>query len=74
MYGMNMAYGPWTLTHWAFFALFVVLVLFPIGRILSRIGFSPLWSIIAFIPVLNLAGLWVLALTDWPRRRVDDGD
>jgi hypothetical protein len=45
-----------------------VLVVYPVGRILGRIGFSPFWSIMAFIPVLNLVALWVLALVDWPKR------
>jgi len=44
----------------------VALVLYPAGRILNRIGFSPLWSVLAFVPIVNLAALWVLALIGWP--------
>jgi hypothetical protein len=54
--------------HWIFFAVMAAILLYPIGRILGRIGFSPFWSIVAFIPVINLIGLWVLAFVDWPRR------
>jgi hypothetical protein len=36
------------------------------GRILNRIGFSPLWAILMFIPLLNLIGLWILAFSEWP--------
>ena len=59
--------GQLAVGHMIAYAVFIVpLLLFPIGRILSRIGFSPLWSIIIFIPLANLAGLWVVALWRWP--------
>lgn len=38
----------------------------PVARILSRLGFSRLWTILAFIPLVNLIFLWVLAYTHWP--------
>lgn len=56
------------LGHWLFFAVAVALVLYPVGKILGRIGYSPFWSIIAFVPLVNLIALWVLALIDWPKR------
>lgn len=64
--------GNWTdmagygLGHWVVFALMAAVVLYPIGRILGRIGVSPFWSILAFIPLVNLIALWVLAFVDWP--------
>ena len=62
---MVMSYWwPW---HWLLFALCVVLVVYPVGRILSRIGLSPIWSVLAFVPGINLLGLWLVALIDWPR-------
>jgi hypothetical protein len=71
-----MMYGPdmmghwwyWSVSHWIVFIIFVALILYPIGRILGRLGFSPLWSVLTFIPIVNLIGLWVLALSNWPRR------
>lgn len=59
--------GDWSVWHWITFAVIVALIVYPIGRILSRIGFSPLWSILAFIPLANIAGLWIVALSVWPR-------
>jgi hypothetical protein len=56
-------FGP---THWLFFAVMVAVILYPIGRILKRIGMSPFWSVVALIPSANLVGLWVLAFVDWP--------
>jgi hypothetical protein len=56
------------LAHWIVFALVGAILIYPIGRILRRIGFSPFWSIAAFVPLLNLIALWVLAFVDWPTR------
>ena len=69
MGGADMMMGYWSVWHWIVLALFAVLVLYPVGRILSRLGFSPLWSIVALIPVANLVGLWIVALAAWPRER-----
>ena len=68
MYGWSdtMVFGP---VHWLFFIALVAAVLYPIGRILSRIGFSPLWSVLVFAPLVNLVALWVLASTDWPEQK-----
>lgn len=66
--------NDWTLMagyglgHWIFFVVMVAVLLYPIGRILGRIGLSPFWSVLAFIPLVNLIALWVLAFVDWPRK------
>ena len=57
------------IAHWVFFTAVVLLIIYPIGRILRRLGFSPLWSVLVFLPVLNLLSLWVLAFTEWPSAR-----
>lgn len=67
MYGYDMMTGPWAIGHWLVFAAMAALVLYPTGRILQRLGFSPFWSVVAMIPLANLIGLWVLAMIDWPR-------
>jgi hypothetical protein len=61
MYG----YGP---AHWLWFIAIIAVVIYPAGRILNRIGFSPLWSLLIFVPLVNLIALWILAFTEWPRR------
>jgi hypothetical protein len=69
MYGWwseTMVFGP---LHLLFFIVFVAVVLYPVGRILSRIGFSPLWSVLVFVPVINLVTLWILAVIDWPEQK-----
>jgi hypothetical protein len=45
-----------------------VVLLYPIGRILMRIGLSPFWAILVLVPFFNLIGLWVLAFVEWPRQ------
>ena len=57
-------YGPF---HRLWFIVMIAVVIYPVGRILGRIGFSPLWSIVMFLPVVNLIALWILAFTEWPR-------
>jgi ABC-type spermidine/putrescine transport system permease subunit I len=47
--------------------LICLLVLgYPIARILKRLGYSAWWVIIAFIPFANFIGLWVLSFVEWP--------
>jgi hypothetical protein len=49
------------------------LVIYPTGRILQRMGFSPFWSVIALIPFANLVGLWIVAIVSWPYSREVNG-
>jgi hypothetical protein len=44
----------------------IAIVIYPVGRILGRLGSSPFWSVLAVIPLINLAALWLLAFRDWP--------
>lgn len=65
MYGGDM-FAYWSTGHWIMFTLFAVLILYPVGVILRRIGYSPLWALLAFFPLLNIIGLWFVALSRWP--------
>jgi hypothetical protein len=47
--------------------LLIVIFGVPIARILRRSGRSRWWTIIAFVPLLNLIGLWVFAFARWPK-------
>jgi predicted PurR-regulated permease PerM len=55
-------------THWLVFAVMIAIILYPTGRILTRIGFSPFWSVLALIPFINLIGFWLMAVVDWPEQ------
>jgi hypothetical protein len=54
--------------HWVIFAVMMAVVLYPIGRILDRIGLSPFWCLLVLIPLVNLLALWALAFVDWPKK------
>lgn len=69
MYGFGYGWhGGFGLFPLIWLVVVAVVVLFPLGTVLRRIGFSPLWSVLAIVPIVNLVALWVLAFTDWPRR------
>jgi hypothetical protein len=63
----NLVPGGW---HWIMppimLLLFVLILGIPVARILRRAGRSRWWTIIAFVPLLNLVGLWVFAFVRWP--------
>jgi uncharacterized membrane protein YhaH (DUF805 family) len=40
--------------------------LVPTWRILKRTGHSGWWSLMIFIPLVNLVGFWLLAFVKWP--------
>ena len=44
--------------------LFVYLV--PTAKLLRRTGHSPVWSLVALFPGLNLIALWIFAFKRWP--------
>jgi ABC-type Fe3+ transport system permease subunit len=45
---------------------FIVALGIPIARILTRIGYSKWWTIVYFIPFVNIIGIWILAYSRWP--------
>jgi hypothetical protein len=47
-------------------ALLIVLLGVPIARVIHRSGHSRWWTVVAFLPFLNLIGLWVFAFIRWP--------
>jgi|HubBroStandDraft_5_1064220.scaffolds.fasta_scaffold443348_1 uncharacterized membrane protein YhaH (DUF805 family) len=53
--------------YWISFIVFSLIVLSPIIRILKRAGYSEWWSLLAFVPVVNLMGLWWFAYARWPK-------
>ena len=58
--------GGFSLVHSVILILMLAIVGVPVARILSRTGHSRWWCIVAFVPVLNLVGLWTLAYARWP--------
>ena len=61
--------GDSSIWHWLVVLVVGVafaIVAYPAARILKRMGFSRWWTLVAFIPYLNVAALWVLAFVRWP--------
>ena len=42
-------------------------VVYPVSRLCSRLGYSRLLALLAFVPVANPCQLWYVALAKWPR-------
>ena len=45
----------------------VLVVIWPMAMICRRLGFSPWLGILAGVPLANVALLWFLALSQWPK-------
>ena len=54
--------GNWGVTHFLVFAVMVTLIIYPVGLILRKLGYSPFWAALACLPGVNLIGLWIVAL------------
>ncbi len=46
--------------------VFMVLPVWPAWRICRRAGYSGLWGVTQFIPILGVVTMWVLAFCRWP--------
>lgn len=55
--------GSWGTSHWLMFIIIITSVLYPVGLILRKLGYSPFLAVFACIPLVNLIGLWVVALS-----------
>ena len=61
VYGWMMT-GNWGVIQLLLFVVIAAIFLYPIGFILKKLGYSPFWAALAFVPALNLVGLWIVAL------------
>ena len=61
--------GSMSIFHWLILAAPLVIIGFPIAKILGRMGFSGWWTILAFVPLANFIGLWILAFIEWPSQQ-----
>ena len=61
---------------WSFLLIVILLVFFIIpilifGLIAKKAGYSKLWSLLFFVPIINVFIVWVFAFIKWP---VEDAD
>lgn len=59
--------------HWITLLFFVVSLLVPWWKIVSKAGYSGAWSILGFIPFVGIVALWIFAFSNWPMTRKRDG-
>lgn len=56
--------------HWLIVLVWLFVFIFPVGKILSRIGIPWGVAFLTVVPVVNLVMLWVVAFIKWPRDNV----
>jgi uncharacterized membrane protein YhaH (DUF805 family) len=49
-----------------FSVIFAIIMLIPYVMIIRKAGYSGWWSLIIFVPLVNLIMLWVFAFSRWP--------
>ena len=45
----------------------LVAIIWPVVTILRRMGFSGWWSLLFFVPLGSIVGLWIISRTRWPK-------
>jgi hypothetical protein len=44
----------------------VIVPVWLMGKILAKAGFSAWFSLISFVPIVNVIALWIFAFIPWP--------
>ncbi len=63
---MMYAYSGW---HGGGMILMLIVIVFPLWKIVTRAGFHGAWSLLALVPLVNVIALWVFAFGAWPKDR-----
>ncbi len=58
--------GVLALWHWLILLAIIGFFVWIYARIVRKAGFSGWWSLIIFVPLVNIAMIWVFAFVDWP--------
>ena len=61
--------GTFSLWHWLIVLVIVGFFIWIYARIAQKAGFSGWWSLIMFVPLVNLVMVWVFAFIGWPAER-----
>ena len=59
--------GDFSIWHWLVVIAFITIPI-PIGRLLTMHGRHWAWSLLCFVPVLNIVFLWVWAFSKSPQK------
>jgi hypothetical protein len=63
--------GSFSIWHWIILLFITGIFVVPLWRIISKAGYSGAWSLLCFVPFLNLIMLWVFAFAKWPNSSND---
>jgi len=55
--------------HWVIVLVVAFIYVAPCWMIVKKAGFAGVWSLLVFVPLLNLVMLWIFAMVEWPSRR-----
>lgn len=55
--------------HPVFGLLAAVLAVIPAWKIVSKAGYNGAWSLLIFIPLVNIIMMYVFAFSEWPTNR-----
>ena len=58
-----MGLSIWYLVVWA---IFMGTFIIPLWRIVAKAGYSGTWSLMLFVPMVNMVMIWVFAFSKWP--------
>jgi hypothetical protein len=65
--------GGFSIWHWLIVLLWIFGIGMPIAKILGRLGYSKALTILAFVPLVNIIALWLLASGSWPNVSENEG-
>jgi hypothetical protein len=63
--------GSFTVLHWLILLINVCIIVVPCWKIIQRVGFPGMWSLLLFVPLVNVIALWVFAFIEWPVQTQD---
>ena len=55
--------------EWVVLMVPIFLLLVPAWRIVTKAGYSGFWSLLIFIPLVNVIALFAFAFSEWPLER-----
>jgi hypothetical protein len=58
--------GGFSIFHWLVVLIVTLAWVVPMARICRRVGIGWGWSLLGFIPLFGVLGLWVIAFRPWP--------
>lgn len=65
--------GTFSFGHWVIvlfvLGIFQIIYIIPLWKIVAKAGYSGAWSLLSFVPLVNVIMLWVFAFSSWPRER-----